>query len=265
MKYAYNIGNFKTHLKSCKGSPTTDKLSGAGMRTLGSMLQPKPLAPTAANDGPEVAPSQRITVLSVKPCPGFTKSDNVKIDVYLERSRAQGGGSQLVTVTTKELFGRNATYAELSDKHKMQVDTARVHDSKWHNDHAARCVYSTVCKKTVSFSLPGPCPSCLAALKLKAFRNTLSIPLPDNDKYKYNNHEYQGKSHIDLYAKCSGLHGIIEAEVSHFAPTWTQRISETNLSPINRIKNLPTFNMPKGLCQGNTRATSFLHHCSKQF
>jgi hypothetical protein len=106
----------------------------------------------------------------------------------------------------------NTTYGELSNKRKTQVDTARIHDSQWRNDRAAGRVYSTACQKSVSSSLP--CPSCLALLKLKAFRNALSVPLPDDQNYRYNNHAYQGKSHIDLYAKCAGLRGIIEAEVS---------------------------------------------------
>lgn len=98
MKYAYNIGNFKTHLKSHKGPRTTLKFSGSGMKMLTSMLQPKPPATDIA------APSQRSTALPAKPCPGLTKSDNVKIDLYLECSRAQGGGSKSVTVMAKDLF-----------------------------------------------------------------------------------------------------------------------------------------------------------------
>lgn len=152
---------------------------------LTSMLQPKP--PTAAKD--VAAVSRRSTALSAKPCPGLTRSDNVKIDLYLERSGAQGGGSKSVTVMAKDLFGRKVTYAELSDKRKTQVDTARIHDSQWRNDRAAGRVYSTMCQKTVSSSSPGPCPSCFAVLKLKAFQNALSIPLPDDNNYKYNNHE----------------------------------------------------------------------------
>jgi hypothetical protein len=247
MKYAYSVGNFKTHLKTCKGPPKCSKLSSGGMKTLASMLQPNASAqPTTAhlrNDGDpstssKLSGSGTKTIMSMlqqncqvtanskkddvpsfnnslpptKPCPGLGKANNTKIEVYLERSGAQGGGSNSVTVMTKSLFGKNTTYADLSNKCKRQVDTVRVHDSQWRNDCAARHIFSTACLKMVSSS--APCSSCLALLKLKAFCNALSIPLPDDENYKYNNHVYQGKSHIDLYAKCSGLRAIIEAEVS---------------------------------------------------
>ena len=248
MKYAYSVGNFKTHLKTCKGPPKCSKLSGGGMKTLTSMLHPNASArPTTAhlkNDGDPSTSSRPSgsgtkTIMSMlqqnrgvvanskkddvqlfnnslpptsKPCPGLGKTNNAKIEVYLERSGAQGGGSNSVTVTTKLLFGKNTTYADLNNKRKRQVDTVRVHDSQWRNDRAARHIFSTACLKMVSSS--APCSSCLALLKLKAFRNALSIPLPDDENYKYNNHAYQEKSHIGLYAKCSGLQAIIEAEVS---------------------------------------------------
>jgi hypothetical protein len=99
MKYAYNTGNFKTHLKNCNGPSTTSKLPSGGMKTLTSMLQQNPQVIATTK--------KKLFVPSAQPCPGLSKDNNAKIEIYLKRSGAQGGGSKSVTVTTKALFGKN--------------------------------------------------------------------------------------------------------------------------------------------------------------
>ncbi|RDB22734.1 hypothetical protein Hypma_009977 [Hypsizygus marmoreus] len=200
MRVNFNVSYFIKHLETCDGPPKSAKLSGAGMKSITSMLQQHP--PVASCDS-ELE----------EPCPGLTAHNDTRIANYFEHSGAMGGGAPSVTKVAKELFGRKAVYADLSTKVKEKVQTAQMHQWKWRNDRSAGRVFSTSCKKTVGVHNPPlPCTACCQLLSLKAFKNALNVDVPDDKNFKFNNTVYQGKSHIDLYAKCSGLRWIIEAE-----------------------------------------------------
>ena len=220
MKEPYNTGNFKNHIKNCKGTPKTHKLPAGGMKTIDSFFsKATPVASTG---------NQLVSVSKTKfPCPGLRERSFLQIRDYLERTGAHGGGSPSVSSLADELFGKQYRY--LSKSRKQQVKMAQRHEWLWQNDHTEGAVYSTKCTKEAeaqSNSRPSsesssshsdphllPCKNCNKLFKLKAFKNILRKPRPADENYKHNNIEYRNEKLASLFGRCKGLREIIEVRI----------------------------------------------------
>lgn len=56
----------------------------------------------------------------------------------------------------------------------------------------------------------------MALFQLKAFKNVLQKPRPDEKNYRYTNVKYRNKKLAYLYGRCTGLREIIEVGYKFF-------------------------------------------------
>jgi hypothetical protein len=243
MKEPYNAGNFRKHIKTCKGTPKSHKLPAGGMKTLDNFFaKPQVGSKTNSSSKPFIVSSKPSIIF---PCPGLREASYPKILNYLERTGAHGGGGPSVSSLAVELFGKK--YRNLSRSRKQQVKMAQHHEWLWRNHHTEGTLYSTKCTKEAASAVPVardntssstsssdpqllPCKNCNALFELKAFKNILHKPQPDDKNYKYTNIEYHNERMASLFGRCTGLREIIE--VSIFSPANCRLISFNRISPI---------------------------------
>ena len=217
MKEPYNTGNFRNHIKSCKGTPKSHKFPAGGMKTIDSFFGTrKAELVTVASTSNVSKPSKTPNF----PCPSLQEASFSQIQDYLERTGALGGGGPSVSSLAAELFGKKYRY--LSKSRKQQVKMAQRHEWLWRNHHTEEAVYSTKCTKEAEVrykSSPSsnphllPCKNCNNLFKLKAFKNILHIPRPADENYKYVNIEYRNEKLASLFGCCKGLREIMEVSV----------------------------------------------------
>ncbi|KAJ6608853.1 hypothetical protein B0H10DRAFT_1815010 [Mycena sp. CBHHK59/15] len=164
---------------------------------------PKPLAPRALKIS--------------KPCLGLTAAFNAQVGIYLDRTVSMGGGAHAIGHYSDKLFKKE--FNDLTNGQKRQVHTAQLHDRTWKNDTspgvmASFAMGATVCLKAFnvdpeSLELPVPCDSCLQLFTLRAYKNTINKPTPDQSNLRYVPHVYQNQHAGMLYAKFQGLEALM--------------------------------------------------------
>ena len=77
---------------------------------------------------------QRAEPLEKVPCPGLTAADDPRISTYFERSGALYGGSESISVISKQLFGKLFSQLRGRKRRKQAIDTQNL-QSKWCCDH----------------------------------------------------------------------------------------------------------------------------------
>jgi hypothetical protein len=175
MKEPYNTGNFKNHVEICKGTPKSHKNPTGGMKPIHSFF--KKVDQSSPSSGPSNKILPPISTISLPcralPCPGLQETSYPKIEDYLDRSGAHGGGGPDVSALARELFGKK--YRTLSEDRKGQVKAAQSHEWLWRNDHTNGVIYSTKCTKTArgSESMVLPCINCESLLSKKSFKTVL--------------------------------------------------------------------------------------------
>lgn len=99
MKEPYNTGNFKSHVRLCKGPPKSHKLSSGGMNLISTFFQKGPGPGVVAS----ASNSKIKTRFKLAPCPGLLRAVHSQVDLYLERSGARGGGASSVSALARDL------------------------------------------------------------------------------------------------------------------------------------------------------------------
>lgn len=240
MKEPYNTGNFKTHIKNCKGTPKSHKLPAGGMKTIDSFFAKAGLGPVTSISNVS-KPSDKLKL----PCPGLGEASFSQIRDYLERTGANGGGAPSVSFLATDLFGKKYRY--LSKSRKQQVKMAQRHEWLWHNHHSEGAVYSTNCTKEAQYnSGPSsstshsesnphllPCKNCSNLFKLKTFKNILRVPRPADEDYKHINVEYRNERLASLFGRCKGLREIMEVSIVIYY--WDRRLIRFNTGRMNLI------------------------------
>ena len=210
MKEPYNVGNFKTHITNCKGPSKSQKLPAGGMKPIHTFFSKTPTS---------MKPEQ-ISSSIIIPCPGLCETEYSRIETYLDRMGALGGGGSSVSAIAQELFGKK--YRKLSASRKRQVKTAQTHEWLWRNDHSKGIVYSTNCTKEAQLStmkndgLPLLCSRCQSLFTNKKFKNAILLSPPDDGNKKYVNYEYRNERLATLFGRCHGLREIIEVNFLTF-------------------------------------------------
>jgi hypothetical protein len=223
MKEPYNTGNFRIHIENCKGTPKSHKLPAGGMKKIDTFFVKAGPPGLVRSKGNVTKPSDNL----ILPCPGLREVSFSRIQDYLERTGAHGGGGPSVSSLAAELFGKK--YRKLSRSRKQQVKMTQHHEWLWRNDHTEGAVYSTKCTKkaevqnntgsgpssSTSHSNPHllPCKNCTDLLKLKTFKNILRIPRPADENYKHINIEYRNEKLASLFGRCKGLREIMEVSI----------------------------------------------------
>lgn len=238
MKYRFNLQNFKTHIRTCKGPPKTAKLPGGGMRSITHWFQP-----TGQQRG---VPSIPIIPQRIEPCPGLDDQHYEQVAYYLDRTGAYGGGASSVNKLSQELYGKK--FRLLSKKRKSQVKTAQMHQWLWKNDHSSGKVFSTTCLKTVSVQADissddviSPCKACLLLLSVKKFKNACSVEQKPYENHKFLNKEYTGVTRlVTLYAKSKQLVDIMdnfEVSIHCFVDFFSESFQDSRARPMLKYVN----------------------------
>jgi hypothetical protein len=146
------------------------------------------------------------------PCPGLSQQDDSRIPRYLGRTAVPSGGAPPRWTLRREFEKEHSllcrgnlrlrkplTRKQLSRK----VAAAERNRALWLNQHATAAVYSTKCTGEGPISYEGdlwPCSSCVALLKNRVFRNSLSRKGASKGMWKFTPRSYRnslaGKSYM---------------------------------------------------------------------
>ncbi|KAJ6493128.1 hypothetical protein C8R45DRAFT_1073149 [Mycena sanguinolenta] len=208
MQEAYSATRFEKHVERNKCEPPPpEPLSDPTKRTLDDFrmvaTRPKPKNPP---------PPPTVT----RPCPGLTTAFDEKVGNYLDRATSSGGGAHPVNHYSREMFKKD--FADLTDKQKDTVQTARIHDYCWVNNTspgvmACFAAGSNACLKTVEIdtnsSVVPPCGNCKLLATLKLFKTAISRKAADPSNLKYVPHANRNPHSGMLFAKFKGLEAFL--------------------------------------------------------
>lgn len=193
-----NIGWFKDHVGKCKGQ------ASGGIRTLDSMKD-------TWFSKAKTTPSTRL------PCPGLSSESDSRIEAYLSRSSASGGGGPAYAVIVNEYFGSDKDYLNLTPSERLEVLAIQQQRRQWTNVHHTKRIYSTSCPKIGRTETGGskvlPCVQCSEVLQLPGFNRVLRTKAPDEDNMKYVPKRWREIGSDELLGKYEGrsLKTIISA------------------------------------------------------
>ncbi|KAK6980928.1 hypothetical protein R3P38DRAFT_3376544 [Favolaschia claudopus] len=204
LKTAYDTTRFKEHIK--RNCPRMKK--GAGMSTLKTIFNLK----ASSSSQPTSRASRSVPNPDEpdKPCPGITEADIPRVEKYLRRTGASGGGSRSVFKIAQEKFKK--AFSSLGKTRRKEVLDQQMHEQTWRNDHSNLRVFSISCLKTVPAHRPRtlPCSECAKLLRRKDFKTALKKRTKDAKNYIYINKQYINQILGEIYGRTQGLQEIIE-------------------------------------------------------
>ena len=217
VKQPFDRTRWKSHLKNCvaKKKKHHEKPS-ANMATLKSMgfFVPKKAATKQEPPQPKVMAVEY-------PCPGLSDVDDGRISKYLSRTQVLQAGSVSLQKIVEEIYGTDSEmrFVDLEEAERKRVVDEHEHRQTWRNVHERKKVYAIDCQKVVSKHLDDeralPCSKCVAVFRSKKFKNALQRDAPDEKNAIYVPNKFRNSQIAKIYARCRGLQGIVEKEVSH--------------------------------------------------
>ncbi|KAF6745910.1 hypothetical protein DFP72DRAFT_778941, partial [Ephemerocybe angulata] len=149
------------------------------------------------------------------PCPGLEVTTDKRIDTYLRRTGASGGGGRNPVTIAKEKFSK--LFSKLKPHQKKEILAEQRLTQKWKNDHQNACVFSSSCKKTVVIAVdrttpPPPCSECVEVHRSTPFKKAISKPIPKKENRKFVNKQYLNEVLGKQYAESKGLQDLVEDE-----------------------------------------------------
>ena len=209
MSVPYDIGSFKSHVKSCSYSTAP-----GGMRTLDSygicICPMNSRSPSLSI--PSASSSPLCTDL---PCPGITEKDNIQIAQYIKHTPMNTTGGSNIQGISKELFSDQ--YKDLSKKVKDIVHQKQEQICSWSNDHIQKSIHAigkNPCNSKAHLAKDGslmPCNQCLALLTLCSFQNAISKLCVENENWVFTPYVYQSSDvgiiwNLGIFNLLDGMH-----------------------------------------------------------
>ncbi|KAF8328951.1 hypothetical protein F5887DRAFT_1287968 [Amanita rubescens] len=213
MKDVGDTTRFKEHMKTCtpgnrKRKPSVQTAScSPSLFSFGFRKQSKE---AGLKEKEKVQPTRTVHTV---PCPGLTEAEDSRIPSYLYRTSASGGGSQSVTVISKERFG--CSFSELAPEAKDEVTDLQQARHVWKNDHRRLRVFAASCvrEKVVDSPASGrilPCAPCLSVLKNNTFRSAINRQVKDESNYAFTPKMHRDPVLGQIYARTIGVKEILE-------------------------------------------------------
>lgn len=149
-------------------------------------------------------------------CPGIGAVDDLRVETYIERTAASGGGGKSVSSIAQDIF--NTAFARLSEPERRQVLDAQEHSHTWINKHGMDPVrvYSRSCLQEVVDLSPHrslPCKECRGVLSSRAFKTAIHRPRPDDSRYIHTPYRFRSALLGQIYARTIGVRDLLEKKV----------------------------------------------------
>ncbi|KAI0060330.1 hypothetical protein BV25DRAFT_977826 [Artomyces pyxidatus] len=205
MRALYDVRRWKDHRKSarCETHRATGLFTKSLFQFFGQQVPAKPGASTS----------------EFHPCPGLTRQSDPRINRYLGRSSATGGGApsrRRIAVELFKLRSDQCAWTALTAIQQKKVLRREGALYKWRNRRDVGAVYSTACEgngraPSGDGSEPRPCHACQALHRLHGFQVVLNRKMPAEECMKYVPKGYRSKELGDIYLKYKGVRELIEA------------------------------------------------------
>ncbi|KZV71006.1 hypothetical protein PENSPDRAFT_685015 [Peniophora sp. CONT] len=212
MRVGYDVSRWKEHRRTDKcTSHQSTRLSSISLTSFFKPKKPEPASAPAAASRPRL------------PCPGLRRDRDQRIDRYLYRSAASGGGAPSRNRLAVELFGHilsvdECAWSRLSPQRQRMVLRREESQFRWRNSRASNAVFASDCDGH-SRSPPStpedealPCAECDDLYRLHTFRSALLRPIPDEAKMKHTPQIYRSAELGDIYARVRGVKKLMEAD-----------------------------------------------------
>ncbi|EIW76421.1 hypothetical protein CONPUDRAFT_131026 [Coniophora puteana RWD-64-598 SS2] len=196
-KGPYNTQRFRAHAKKCKPKGQTHTLDGFVIRGPAGPpsddIPPPPddddsdsddsdddeegkggMKVTSDGKGKMEVNNKKRPAREPRPCLGISGADDSRVNVYLRRTGAHGGGGRSRHDLALNLY--QLPFGSLTDAQKDTVILAQRHSQTWVNDHQRLRVFARDCDGVVQPRQPAgtrKCPHCQAVFRSKSFRNRL--------------------------------------------------------------------------------------------
>ncbi|KZV67782.1 hypothetical protein PENSPDRAFT_610974 [Peniophora sp. CONT] len=212
MRVPYDVGRWREHRATTKCS----KHQSSGLRSAS-------LASFFSTPSDTDAPTTPHSTAPPLPCPGLRRERDTRIDRYLYRSMAAGGGAPSRHSLAFELFAhilskKRCAWARLTPQRQRMVLRREEDRFAWRNSRASNAVFSSKCSD-VSRSPPGtpeqdalPCAECDDLYLLHTFQVALNRSVPDEDNMKYVPTIYRFEELGDIYARIRGVKKLMESD-----------------------------------------------------
>lgn len=201
-KSLYAPGYFIDHVHRCKTATTLHDFFG--------------------DSGPSLISSKSSPSTHIElPCSGLTAAHDSRIQTYLQRPTALGGGGKSKLTLAKQKFGKR--YSKLTNRQKAEVDRLNEASWLWVVKHQHGAVFSSSCEKTVKVlneleNHENLCTACRSVLHQKTFRNAISLPEPSTANMKFINKGYRQEEIATKFLKCKGVDELLHPSVCVFSP-----------------------------------------------
>ncbi|KAH7918497.1 hypothetical protein BV22DRAFT_1134542 [Leucogyrophana mollusca] len=183
MRVLYDTKFWKSHRNSVKCRQRCDK--GLVAKSLLTFFKPSPSAPSTQPPLPQTQTQRRL------PCPGLNRNSDPRINCYLSRSSALGGGAISRLRITRQLFpglsNEELAWSKLSAERQRMVICYKQSNYKWLNRRDVAAIFSSTCEGLIvsDSEAVSACPKCQDLLKLPTFKNILSHKMPDEQNMKF--------------------------------------------------------------------------------
>jgi hypothetical protein len=153
-------------------------------------------------------------------CPGLTRESDPKIDRYLRRVTALGGGAPSRSKIAKTLWpSKTNSWKNMKPSEQHMVLRREELSFLWRNVRGAvGAVFSSCCEKNVEVhgeKEPFPCAKCTALRSLHTFQVALNRSMPSEENMKFVNFGNRCPELGEIFLKHKGVRKLIEEVCMH--------------------------------------------------
>jgi len=205
MRAVHDVRRWKDHRSTSKC--TKNRASGLATRSL-----------FALGFGKSTSQPSTYTGTSPLPCPGLSRFTDHRIDRYMSRTSANGGGAPSRRAITAQLFPSEAAtpWQDLSSKQHRAVLRQEESLHVWKISRSTDAIYASKCESTVHVipsANPCPCSECDALYSFHTFQVAINRPMPDEANMKYVPKAYRCPELGQIYLKHKGVRELVEKVV----------------------------------------------------
>lgn len=149
------------------------------------------------------------------PCPGLSRLSDRRIDRYMSRTSATGGGSPTRMEIARGLWQleKDVHWGDLSAKRQRLVLRQEEIQQVWRISQANQAVYASNCMPIVHTSTSTEdraCEACRSLYAVHTFHVAIQRPMPEEKNFKFTPKAYRSPELGDIYLKYKGVRDLVE-------------------------------------------------------